>query len=188
MMSAIVPLLILAIVLLGVPWWIVSVYNRLVSMRNLVDNAWAQTDTQLKRRSDLIPNLVETVKGYATHERQTFENVTQARNAAVNTVGPHARDKAENALTGAIKSVFAVAEAYPELKANQGFLSLQTELTTTEGFIAQCRRNYNDAVLALNNALQVFPANSVASLFKFQSREYFGAPQPADREAAKVQF
>ena len=101
---------------------------------------------------------------------------------------PQARDEAENALTGAIKSVFAIAEAYPELKANQGFLSLQTELTTTEGYIAQCRSHYNDAVLVLNNALQVFPANSVANLFKFQSREFFGVPDPAEREAPKVQF
>ncbi len=187
-MSAIVPLLILAVILLGVPLWVVSVYNRLVSLRNLTDNAWAQIDTQLKRRCDLIPNLVETVKGYATHERQTFENVARARNAAVNAVGPPARAQAENALTGAIKSVFAIAEAYPELKANQGFLSLQTELTTTEGYIAQCRVSYNDAVLALNNALQVFPADIVANLFKFQSREYFGVPPGAEREAPKAQF
>jgi len=168
--------------------WAVSVYNRLVSTRNLVDNAWAQTDVQLKRRCDLIPNLVDTVKGYATHERQTFENVIKARNAALNAPDPQARDKAENVLTGAIKSVFAIAEAYPELKANQGFLSLQTELTTTEGYIAQCRSHYNDAVLSLNNALQVFPADIVASLFKFQSREFFGVPPGADREAPKVQF
>jgi LemA protein len=187
-MTAMLPLLILAVILLGVPWWVVSVYNGLVSARNLVDNAWAQTDTQLKRRSDLIPNLVETVKGYATHEHQTFEDVIKARNAAVNAVGPQARDKAENALTSALKSVFAIAEAYPELKANQGFLSLQTELATTEGYIAQCRSHYNDAVLDLNNALQVFPANAVASLFKFQSREFFGVPPGAEREAPKVQF
>ncbi len=187
-MTAIVPLLILAVVLLGIPLWVVSVYNRLVSTRNLVDNAWAQTDTQLKRRSDLIPNLVETVKGYATHERQTFENTIKARNAAMNAVGPQARAQAENALTGTIKSVFAIAEAYPELKANQGFLSLQSELATTEGYIAQCRSQYNDAVLKLNNALQVFPANVVATLFKFQSREFFGVPPGAEREAPKVQF
>lgn len=165
-----------------------SIYNRLVSTRNLVDNAWAQTDVQLKRRCDLIPNLVETVKGYATHERQTFENVIKARNAALNAPDTQTRAQAETALTSAIKSVFAIAEAYPELKANQGFLSLQTELATTEGYIAQCRSHYNDAVLNLNNALQVFPADIVASLFKFQSREFFGAPQQAEREAPKVQF
>lgn len=187
-MTAIVPLLILAVVLLGVPLWVVSVYNRLVSTRNLVDNAWAQTDTQLKRRSDLIPNLVETVKGYATHERQTFEKVIQARNAALSATDPQTRDKAENVLTGAIKSVFAIAEAYPELKANQGFLSLQTELATTEGYIAQCRAHYNDAVLTLNNALQIFPANAVASMFRFQAREFFGVPPGPDRDAPKAQF
>jgi LemA protein len=187
-MSAIVPLLILAVILLAVPLWVVSVYNRLVSLRNLVENAWAQTDVQLKRRCDLIPNLVETVKGYATHERQTFENVMQARNAAMNAAGPPARAEAENVLTGAIKSVFAIAEAYPELKANQGFLSLQTELTTTEGYIVQCRSHYNDAVLAFNNALQVFPMNVVAGLFKFEPREFFGTSEPAKREPAKVQF
>ncbi len=187
-MTVIVPLLILAVILLGVPLWVISVYNRLVSTRNLVDNAWAQTDTQLKRRCDLIPNLVETVKGYATHERQTFENAIKARDAALNAPNPQARREAENALTGALKSVFAIAEAYPELKANQGFLSLQTELTTTEGYIAQCRSHYNDAVLNLNNALQVFPANTVAGLFKFQSREFFDVPPGAEREAPKVQF
>jgi LemA protein len=187
-MDGIVALLILAVLLLGVPLWAVSVYNRLVSIRNLVDDAWAQIDVQLKRRCDLIPNLVETVKGYATHERQTFENVMKARNGALNAVGSQARSQAENALTGAIKSVFAIAEAYPELKANQGFLSLQSELATTEGFIAQCRTHYNDAVLSLNNALQVFPANAVAGLFKFQSREFFGMPPGTDREAPKFQF
>lgn len=187
-MDAIVALLILAVLLLGVPLWVVSVYNGLVSIRNLVDNAWAQVDVQLKRRSDLIPNLVETVKGYATHERQTFENVMKARNAALNTQNPKARSQAESAVTGAIKSVFAIAEAYPELKANQGFLSLQSELANTEGFIAQCRTHYNDAVLGLNDALQVFPANAVAGLFKFQSREFFGVPPGTEREAPKVQF
>jgi LemA protein len=186
--TVIVPLLILAVILLGVPLWVISVYNGLVSTRNLVDNAWAQTDVQLKRRSDLIPNLVETVKGYATHEKQTFEVVIKARNAALSAPNPQAKMQAENALTGAIKSVFAIAEAYPELKANQGFLSLQSELTTTEGYIAQCRSHYNDAVLNLNNALQVFPADIVANLFKFQSRDFFGVPPGAEREAPKVQF
>ena len=187
-MSVIVSLLVLAVILLAVPLWVVSSYNRLVSLRNLVDNAWAQTDVQLKRRSDLIPNLVETVKGYAAHEQQTFQAVTRARNAALSAKGPQARTDAENALSGALKSVFAIAEAYPELKANQGFLSLQTELNTTEGFIAACRADYNDAVLAFNNALQVFPVNLVAELFQFPSREFFGASQPAEREPVRVRF
>jgi LemA protein len=181
-------LLVLAVILLAVPLWVVSDYNRLISLRNLVENAWAETDVQLKRRGDLVPNLVETVKGYATHERQTFENVMQARNAAMNADRPPARAEAENALTSAIKSVFAIAEAYPELKANQGFLSLQGELTATEGYIAQCRSHYNDAVLAFNNALQVFPMNVVAGLFRFEPRDLFAASQPAERGPTKVQF
>ncbi|HXI84945.1 MAG TPA: LemA family protein [Verrucomicrobiae bacterium] len=168
--------------------WVVSVYNNLVTLRNLVDSAWAQTDVQLRRRYDLIPNLVETVKGYATHERETFEKVTQARNTAMNATTPDAKAGAENALTGALKSVFAVAEAYPELKANQNFTALQQELTNTEGFIAECRSHYNDAVLTLNTALQVFPASAVANLFSFQAHEYFGVPDAVAREPVKVQF
>ncbi|HVM60390.1 MAG TPA: LemA family protein [Verrucomicrobiae bacterium] len=187
-MSTMVPLLLVAAVVLVLSLWVVSAYNRLISLSNMVDAAWAQTDVQLKRRSDLIPNLVQTVKGYATHEQQTFETVMQARNAALNATGSQARTQAENALTGAIKSVFAVAEAYPELKANQGFLSLQTELTTTESFIAACRSNYNDAVLAFNTAMQMFPVSVLAGLFHFPSREFFGAPTPAEREPAQVQF
>src|SRR5882724_5200103 len=154
--------IVVAAIVFGVPLWVVGVYNRLVTLRNLVENVWAQTDVQLKRRYDLIPNLVEAVKGYAAHEQQTFEKVTQARTAAMNAITPQARSQAENALTGAIKSVFAVAEAYPELKANQNFISLQQELTNTEGFIAECRLHYNDAVLTFNTARQVFPANAVA--------------------------
>ena len=187
-MGNLIGLVVLAIILLGVPLWVVSVYNRLVTLRNLVENVWAQTDVQLKRRYDLIPNLVEAVKGYAAHEQQTFEKVTQARAVAMNAITPQARAQAENTLSGAIKSVFAVAEAYPELKANQNFTSLQEELTNTEGFIAECRSQYNDSVLAYNNALQVAPANAVASIFRLQPLEFFDVPQQAEREPAKVQF
>ena len=187
-MAVMLALLLLAVVLFGAPLWVVSVYNRLVSLRNLVDNAWAQTDVQLRRRDDLIPNLVETVKGYATHESETFEKVTQARNAAMGAADPQAKAAAENALSSAVKSVFAVAEAYPELKANQGFASLQEELTNTEGFISECRSHYNDNVLIFNNALQVFPTDMVAGLFRFRPREFFDAPQDAEREPAKVPF
>jgi LemA protein len=165
-----------------------SFYNHWITLRNLVDSAWAQTEVQLRRRYDLIPNLVETVKGYATHERETFEKVTQARSAAMNAATPEAKAGAENVLTASLKSVFAVAEAYPELKANQNFTALQQELTNTEGFIAECRSHYNDAVLAFNNALQVVPANIVAGLFKFHPHEYFGVPDGATREPVKVQF
>ena len=187
-MTVMLGLLVLAVILFGVPLWMVSVYNRLVTLRNLVETAWAQTEVQLRRRHDLIPNLVETVKGYATHERGTFEEVIQARNAAREATSPQTRAEAENVLTGAIKSVFAVAEAYPELKANQNFMSLQEELTNTEGFISQCRSQYNDSVLTYNNALQVFPANAVVGMLRFQPREYFGVSSEAEREPAKVQF
>jgi LemA protein len=171
-----------------VPLWVMSIYNHWITLRNLVDSAWAQTEVQLQRRYDLIPNLVETVKGYATHERETFEKVIQARNTAMNASTPAAKEGAENALTGSLKSLIAVAEAYPELKANQNFAALQEELTNTEGFIAACRTHYNDAVLTLNNALQVFPANLVAAVLRFQSREFFGVPDTAAREPVKVQF
>jgi LemA protein len=181
-------LLVVALILFGVPLWIVGVYNRLVSLRNLNESAWAQTDVQLRRRYDLIPNLVETVKGYATHERETFEKVTQARNAAMSATEPQTKAGPENALTSVIKSVFAVAEAYPELKANQNFIALQEELTTTEGFIAECRSHYNDSVATYNTTRQVFPANIVAGVFKFEPREYFGVPDQAERGPVKVQL
>jgi len=171
-----------------VPLAVMSVYNGLVTLGNLVESAWAQADVQLRRRYDLIPNLVETVKGYAAHERETFERVIQARNTAMNTATPAARAGAENALTGALKSLFAVAEAYPELKADQNFMALQQELTNMEGFIAACRSHYNDAVLTFNTARQVFPANLVAALFKFRPHEYFGVPDAAAREPVKVQL
>jgi LemA protein len=171
-----------------VPLWVMSIYNHWITLRNLVDTAWAQTEVQLQRRYDLIPNLVATVKGYATHEQGTFEKVIQARNSAMSVVTPSAKEGAENALTGSLKSLFAVAEAYPELKANQNFTALQQELTTTEGFIAACRSHYNDAVLTLNTALQVFPANLVAAALKFKPIEYFGVPDSASREPVKVQL
>lgn len=179
---------ILIAILCCVPLWIISVYNQLITLRNLVASAWAQTEVQLRRRYDLIPNLVDTVKGYAAHERETFDKVIQARNTAMNVATPEAKAGAERVLTGTLKSLFAVAEAYPELKANQNFMALQQELTNTEGFIAECRSHYNDAVLAFNNALQVVPANIVAAVFKFQPHEYFGVPDALAREPVKVQF
>jgi len=181
-------LFIISVILVVVALWVVSTYNRLVTLRNVVDNAWAQIDVQLKRRHDLIPNLVETVKGYAGHERQTFEKVIQARAGAMTATRPAAKAGAENVLTGALKSLFAVAEAYPELKANQNFMSLQQELTATEGLIAGDRSRYNEGVVTFNTALQVFPANVVAGLFSFQPREYFSAPEGAQREPVSVQF
>jgi LemA protein len=162
-------------------------YNGLVRLRNRIDNAWSQIDVQLKRRYDLIPNLVETVKGYASHERQVLENVTQARANAINAQGPAQQADAENVLSGALKSLFAVAEAYPDLKANQNFLSLQEELTSTEDRVAYARQFYNDSVLSYNNKLQTFPRNIIAGMFNFEKREYFEG-EPEATGPVRVQF
>jgi LemA protein len=179
-------LIIVAIVVLLALWLMVS-YNRLVRLRNRIANAWAQVDVQLRRRYDLIPNLVETVKGYAKHEKETFDAVTQARANAINAQGVAAQGQAENAITSTLKSLFAVAEAYPELKANQNFLALQEELTSTEGRIAYARQFYNDAVLQLNNKVQSFPSNIIAGMFGFREHEYFEADDTS-RGPVSVQF
>src|SRR5262245_42118659 len=162
-------------------------YNRLVRDRNRVDGAWSQIDVQLKRRHDLIPNLVETVKGYAAHERGTFEAVTNARANAISAQGPEQQAQAENALTGALKSLFAVAEAYPDLKANQNFLNLQEEITSSEDRIAYARQFYNDSVVSYNTRIQQFPYVMLANMFNFQSRELFDAA-PEDTEPVQVRF
>src|SRR5437016_261986 len=172
------PSLLIVVVVLGaiavvVAAAVVAVYNGLVNKKVEAENSWSQIDVQLKRRYDLIPNLVETVKGYAAHERQTLEAVTNARAAAINAQGPAQQAQAENAITGALKSLFAVAEAYPELKANQNFLNLQEELTGTEGRISYARQFYNDTVQALNTKIETFPANLLAGAFGFEQREYF---------------
>ncbi|HEX4868926.1 MAG TPA: LemA family protein [Acidimicrobiales bacterium] len=166
--------ILVAIIVLAVIYVIVT-YNGLVSLRNKIENAWAQIDVQLKRRHDLIPNLVETVKGYAAHERGTLEAVIQARNVALTASGPHDQAAAENMITGALKSVFALAEAYPDLKANTNFLNLQEELSGTEGRIAYARQYYNDSVYRYNTKIQSFPANAIAGRFRFGEREYFEA-------------
>ena len=165
----------------------VITYNGLVRLRNRIENAWAQIDVQLRRRYDLIPNLVETVKGYATHERQTLEAVTQARSAAINAQGVAAQAQSENMLTSALKSLFAVAEAYPELKANDNFLALQEELTGTEGRIAYARQYYNDSVLRYNTKIQTFPPSLLAGPLGFREREYFEADDTS-RGPVSVQF
>ncbi len=162
-------------------------YNGLVSMRNRIENAWAQIDVQLKRRYDLIPNLVETVKGYAAHERGTLEAVVQARNMAMSAQGPQDQAAAENMITGALKSVFALSEAYPDLKANQNFLNLQEELTGTEGRIAYARQFYNDTVYSYNTKIQSVPSNVIAKQFKFAEREYFEVDDAA-RGSVQVDF
>jgi LemA protein len=168
--------------------WIVLAYNRLVALRNRFQNAWAQIDVQLRRRYDLIPNLVETVKGYAAHERDVFQRVTEARARAIaaGTVGEQAQ--AENMLTQALRSLFAVAEAYPELRANQNFLALQEELSGTENKIAFARQFYNDSVMQYNTLRQMFPTNVLANAFGFGPQEYFELEEAGAREPVRVQF
>ena len=170
--------------------FVVVVYNGLVRARNQTKNAWAQIDVQLKRRHDLIPNLVETVKGYAAHERGTFEAVTNARNLAQSAVGKGvgAQAKAEGELSGFLSKLLAVAENYPQLKANENFLALQEELTSTENKISFSRQFYNDSVLHYNNNIQMFPPNILAGMFGFKQGEFFQTEAPAEREVPKVSF
>jgi LemA protein len=177
--------IVVIVVLIGLFFWLG--YNGLVKRRNQVDNAWSQIDVQLKRRHDLIPNLVETVKGYAAHERGTFEAVTQARANAINAQTPADQAQAENVLSGALKSLFAVAEAYPDLKANQNFLSLQEELTSSEDRVAYARQYYNDSVLSYNTQIQKFPTVVLAGMFNFEKREFFDAA-PEETETPQVSF
>jgi LemA protein len=167
---------------------LVGMYNGLVQKRNRAENAWAQVDVQLKRRHDLIPNLVETVKGYAAHERGTFDEVTQARTAAQQAQGPQQQGAAENVLTQALGRLFAVAENYPQLRATENFQQLQAQLSETEQNIAISRQVYNDTVLTYDNALQTVPTNIIAGIFNFRSREYFQTDDAADREVPQVSF
>jgi LemA protein len=180
-------LVILGIVLL-VGLLLVLLYNRLVQQRNRVDNAWAQVEVQLKRRWDLIPNLVETVKGYAAHERETFDSVTQARARAQQAQTPAETAQAEGILGAALGRLFAVAEAYPELQADENFRQLQTELAETENRVAVSRQVYNDAVLTYNNTVQTFPGLVLAGPFGFSIREFFEVEEEAQREAPVVDF
>ena len=173
------------VVLIGL--YVMLTYNGLVGLRNRIENAWAQIDVQLKRRYDLIPNLVETVKGYATHEKETLDAVIRARNSAMAASGPQEQGQAENMITGALKSVFALSEAYPDLKANQNFLNLQEELTGTEGRIAYARQFYNDTVNRYNTKIQTFPTVAIANVFNFTEREYFEAEGEATGPV-RVQF
>lgn len=179
-------LIILGIVLVVV-FWVIAKYNHLVRLRNRIQNAWSQIDVQLKRRYDLIPNLVETVKGYAKHEKEVFENVTRARSAMMDAHGVKEQGEVQNQITGALKSLFAVAEAYPDLKANDNFRMLQEELSGTESKIAYARQFYNDTVMAYNTLIQSFPSNIIASSFNFKENEYFPMDDAA-RENVKVDF
>jgi len=176
--------ILLGIVVVLLLWSTVS-YNALVGLRNQVKNAWNQIDVQLKRRYDLIPNLVEVVKGYMSFEQETLQKVIQARSMAMQAQGPRAQAEAEGMLTGALKSLFALVESYPDLKANQNVSRLQEELTSTENKIAFARQFYNDSVMGYNNAIQMFPSNFIAGMFQFKAEEFFHIPE-AEKAAVKV--
>jgi len=186
--AACIVLLVLGGLIAVVAGWFIVTYNGLVRLRNQVKNAWSQIDVQLKRRYDLIPNLVETVKGYAAHEKETFERVIRARQRGIDASTVKDQAEAENMITGALRQLFALAEAYPELKANQNFLALQEELSSTENKIAFSRQYYNDAVQTFNTRQEMFPANLVASMLGFQPAEFFEIEEASQREAPKVKF
>jgi len=170
-------IIVIAVVVVLLLGGLIVLYNSLVRARNKVDNSWKQIDVQLKRRHDLIPNLVEVVKDYMSYEQEVLQNVTKARSQAMQAQGPAEAGKAENMLTGALKSLFAVAENYPDLKANQNVSQLQEELTSTENKISFARQLYNDVVMAFNNKVQTFPSNIIAGAFSFSAREYFEVPE-----------
>ncbi len=178
---------ILLIIAAGIVLYVIAVYNGLIRLRNRVEEAWSDIDVQLKRRYDLIPNLVSTVKGYAAHESGVFEKVTEARSRAMQAGTTHDKAEAENMLSQTLKSLFAVAENYPDLKANQNFLELQRELSDTENKIQAARRFYNGNVLELNNKIDMFPSNVIASMFRFAKREFFEAAE-GEKEPVKVSF
>jgi LemA protein len=183
-----IPFIVVGVIVVLIILFVIGMYNSLVRLRNQVDNAWSQIDVQLKRRHDLIPNLVETAKGYMQHERETFEAITNARSRAMgaNTVAD--ASKAETDLSGALSNFMLVVENYPDLKANQNFLSLQETLTSTENKIAFARQGYNDQVLFFNNKTQVFPSSVIANSFNFTKRDFFEIEDAAEREVPKVSF
>ncbi|MFH1461251.1 MAG: LemA family protein [Patescibacteria group bacterium] len=172
----------------AIVFWLIAVYNGLIKFKNRTNEAWSDIDVQLKRRYDLIPNLVNTVKGYAQHEMELFEKVTRARTAAMGAQAPVEKAQAENMLTGALKSLFAVAENYPDLKANQNFLELQKELSDTENKIQAARRFYNGNVRDFNIKIQVFPNNIVAGMLGFKKHDFFETAGEGEREPVKVEF
>jgi LemA protein len=184
-LAAVVVLLAIGIILV---LWLIGIYNSLIRLRNQVKNAWSQIDVQLKRRHDLIPNLVDTAKGYMQHERGTLEAVTKARNQAAAASGVGEQAKAERNLSQALGNFFVVVENYPDLKASQNFLQVQEELTSTENKIGFARQAYNDQAMALNNRIQMFPSNLVAGMFNFTAAEFFEIEAPAEREVPKVSF
>ena len=180
--GTIVLIIVVVLVVVGI-----GIYNGLIKLKNRVDEAWSDIDVQLKRRHDLIPNLINTVKGYAAHEKEVFEKVTEARTAAMGAQTPADKENAENALSGTLKSLFAVAENYPDLKANQNFLELQRELTDTEDKIQAARRFYNGNVRDFNTKIQVFPNNIFAGILNFTKRDFFAAEE-GDKEVVEVKF
>ena len=184
-MTALIIILVLVVL---VAIFAVSIYNSLVQLRNQVKNAWSQIDVQLKRRHDLIPNLIETVKGYMKHERELLENVTKYRSQAMDAGSVGERSKAEGLLSGALGQLRVQIENYPDLKANQNFLALQEELTATENKISFSRQNYNDQVLFYNNKIQMFPSNILAGMFGFKQEEFFEIEEPTERQVPKVGF
>jgi LemA protein len=185
-----VPLLIILGLIVVLVVWVIGIYNSLVGLRNRVKEAWAQVDVQLKRRFDLIPNLMETVKGYMSHERETLEAVTQARAAVAGASNGDigARMEAEGMLGAALGRLLAVSEAYPDLKASTNFLALQEELTATENKISFARQFYNESVMTMNNKVQMFPGNIIAGMFNFELEKFFEIEDPTQREAPKVDF
>jgi LemA protein len=183
-MIGIVVLVILFIVII----WVVGIYNGLIRLRNQVKNAWSQIDVQLKRRHDLIPNLIETARGYMKHERETLDSITRARSQAVQASGVANQAKAEGELSGALSRFMLVVENYPDLKANQNFLALQEELTSTENKVGFARQSYNDQVQAFNIKIESVPSNIIAGMFNFKQAEFFEIEAPAEREVPKVQF
>jgi LemA protein len=180
-------LIIIGVVVLAIAGWFLMTYNSLVTLRNRVREAWSQIDVQLKRRASLIPNLVETVKGYAKHEKEVFENVTKARSAMMGAKDPHEAAAANDMLTGALKSLFAVAEAYPNLKASENFKGLQDEISDTETKVAASRQFYNTNVLDLNNTIEMFPTALIAGMFGFKQEEFFKATEE-DKKDIQVKF
>lgn len=182
------PYLILGIVLAVLVLFVIFSYNRLVTLKNRAQEAWSDIDVQLKRRYNLIPNLVETVKGYASHEEKVLTAVTEARTRAINAGNIQEQGAAENMLSGALKSLFAVAESYPTLRANENFMQLQNELVDTEDKIMAAHRFYNGTVRDLNTQLEVFPSNMIGNMFHFQKREFFEIEDPAQKEVVKVSF
>jgi len=182
-------LILIVVVLGGLVLFVISLYNGLVRGRNEVKSAWSSIDVQLKRRYDLIPNLLETVKGYASHERQTLEAVVKARQQAISFTGSlEERAKVENALTSTLRSLFALAEAYPDLKANQNFLALQEELAGTENKIGFARQYYNDTAMRYKNRVEIFPSNIIANMFSFKAEPFFQMEEPKERVAPQVKF